>query len=77
MIFRGHDLHVNPASRRNLAQLGHKKLIFACFKCSFVDFLLLKYELTQVQVIKLFYNHQIKIINLLESFLRGDNIIST
>ena len=43
------------ASRRNLAQLGHKNLIFACFKCSFVDFFLLKYELTQAQVIKLFY----------------------
>ena len=54
------------ASCRNLAQLGHKNLIFACFKCSFVDFFLLKYELTQAQV-----------INLLESFLRGDNIIST
>ena len=43
------------ASRRNLAQLEHKNLIFACFKCGFVDFILLKYELTQAQVIKLFY----------------------
>ena len=43
------------ASRRNLAQLGHKNLIFACFKSSFVDFFLLKYELTQAQVIKLFH----------------------
>ena len=43
------------ASRRNLAQLGHKNPIFAYFKCSFVDFFSLKYELTQAQVIKLFY----------------------
>ena len=42
------------ASRRNLAQLGHKNLIFAGFKCSFVDFFLLEYELTQAQVIKVF-----------------------
>ena len=43
------------ASRRNLAQLGHKNLIFACFKCNFGDFFLLKYQLTQAQVIQLFY----------------------
>ena len=43
------------ASHRNFAQLGHKNLIFACFKCSFVDFFLLIYEWTQAQVIKLFY----------------------
>ena len=43
------------ASRRNLAQLGHKNCIFAYFKCSFVDFFLLKYELRQAQIIKLFY----------------------
>ena len=43
------------ASRLNLAHLGHKKLIFDCFECSFVDFFLLKYLLTQAQVIKAFY----------------------
>ena len=41
------------ASHRNLAQLGHKNFIFAYFKCSFMDFFLSKYELTQA--IKLFY----------------------
>ena len=35
--------------------LDTKNLIFASFKCSFVDFFLSKYELTQAQVIKLFY----------------------
>ena len=43
------------ASRRKLAQLGHKNLIFVGFKCTFMDFFLLKYELTQAQVTKLFY----------------------
>ena len=43
------------ASRLNLAHLGQKKLTFDCFKCSFVGFFLLKYVLTQVQVIKVFY----------------------
>ena len=33
---------------RNLTQLGHKYLILACFQCSFMDFFLLKYALTQV-----------------------------
>ena len=59
-----------------LAHLGHKKLNFDCFEY-FRKFFLLKYELTQVQVIKLYYQHQIKTINLLEWVLRGDNIIST
>ena len=40
------------ASNHNLAQLGYKNLIFASFECSFMDFLLLKYELTQAQVTK-------------------------
>ena len=43
------------ASRLNLAHLGHKKLIYDCFECSFMDFFLLKYLLTQAQVIKAFY----------------------
>ena len=49
------QLMQGTASRRNLAQLGHKDLIFAYFKCSFVDLFLLKYKLTQAQVIKLLY----------------------
>ena len=48
-------LSLSTASRCNLAQLGHKNLIFAFLKCSFVDFFLLKYELTQAQVMKVFY----------------------
>ena len=47
--------HIVTGARRNLAQLGHKNLIFAHVKCSFVDFFLLKYELTQAQAIKLLY----------------------
>ena len=43
------------ALRLNLAHLGHKKLISDCFECSFVDFSLLKYALTQAHVIKVFY----------------------
>ena len=35
--------------------LGHKNLIFACFKCIFVDFFLLILELTEAQVIRLLY----------------------
>ena len=43
------------ASRRNLAQLGHKNLISACLKYSFIDFFLLKYALAQAEVKKVFY----------------------
>ena len=67
----------NIALRHNLAHLGHKKLNFDCFECSFVDFFLFKRELTQAQVIKAFYWHKLKTINLLHSFLMSDNIIST
>ena len=33
-----HGVWMSTASRLNLAHLGHKKLIFYCFECSFVDF---------------------------------------
>ena len=50
------DLHkTHTASRHNLAKLGHINLIFASSKCNLVDFFLLKYALTQAQVIKVFY----------------------
>ena len=65
----------STASRHNLAQLGHKNIIFACFKHSFVGFFVLTYELTQAQVIKAFYKYKIKGINLLHSVLLGNNII--
>ena len=41
---------LSTASCHNLAQFGHKNLIFACL--SVVFSILLKYELTQVQVVK-------------------------
>ena len=61
----------------NLAHLGHKKLTFDCFECSFLNFFSFKYVLTQTQVIKAFYLHKINKINILLSFLMSDNIIST
>ena len=64
------------AWRHNLAHLWHKILIFVCFKWSSVSFFLLKDVLTQAQVIQILYWHMVQKINCLESFLRGDNIIS-
>ena len=43
-------------------------IIFYCFKCSYIDAFILKYKLTQAQVINACYHHKIKTINLLESF---------
>ena len=61
----------------DLEQLGHKNLILACAKCIFIDFFLLKYALTQEWVINIFHCYKVKTMNLLESFLMGDNTIST
>ena len=41
-----------------------------------VDIFSLKYALAQMQVIDVLYQHKIQTVNLLESFLMGDNIIT-